>query len=774
MDAKRKIGSTDLVRFRLPGDLQLSPDASHVAYTVTSLHLDTNDYETTIWTAPTPATGEPRQLTRGAGAKGRPGDRLPRYSPDGTKLAFVSDRGDGGQVWLLDLVGGGEATRLTDLGGSVSAIEWSPDGRWLAIGRRPPKEERAKPGDWTATGWKPGENTDVTVVTRLMYKFNGRGFIDDRHLKIHLVEVATGKATQVTFGEFDDNLSGWSPDGKWIAFSSARRPDRELRPRTDLFAVDVSAVVGGGTTGGAGGQAGNPSGGADSRAPEAPGAPGAPQTPGEEQLPAIELSVTHPGSLIAVSWSPDGRWLAAAGSEAEMGGAYNTHLWLMPFDQAVRGTEAMAPWLDILDGFDRSLGNSVGTDVRADGGGGAPAWSGDGKWIYFTATDGGLSRLYRVSLPEGIPLDEYYPNVEVLTGDDDVPVVGSFAVKTPAGGATKTPATVALIGGGPDNPGEVYVGTLEALTVAGRNSEAMLLEPLTPVGCPVNERLIGLRRLTRLADWLSEYTLSRPERVIFPSVEGGRIEGWLMRPVNFVPGSAERHPVVLEIHGGPHSTYGVAFNHEFQLLCARGFGVFYTNPRGSKGYGFEFAERVVGDWAGIDFHDLMAASDFLARVRWADPKRMGVTGGSQGGYLTNFLIGHTTRFAAAVTQRSMSNLYTKYGVSDIGWTGDRHGMGGADLWEDEDFIMERSPIRYAPYVRTPTLIIHSEQDLRCPMEQGEQWYIALKRLGVETEFVRFAGENHELSRGGKPRNRVERLERIVGWFERFMGPAAGN
>jgi dipeptidyl aminopeptidase/acylaminoacyl peptidase len=261
--------------------------------------------------------------------------------------------------------------------------------------------------------------------------------------------------------------------------------------------------------------------------------------------------------------------------------------------------------------------------------------------------------------------------------------------------------------------------------------------------------------------------LSSPERVVFPSVEDGRIEGWLMKPAGFRPG--ERHPVVLEIHGGPHANYGLAFNHEFQLLCARGFGVFYTNPRGSKGYGDAFARRVVGDWAGIDYCDLMAAADYLETLDWVDPRRIGVTGGSQGGYLTNFLIGHTDRFAAAVTQRSMSNLYTKYGVSDIGWTGDKHGMGGRDLWDSEDFIMERSPIRYAPKVKTPTLIIHSEEDLRCPIEQGEQWYVALKRLGVDTEFVRFRGENHELSRGGKPRNRVERLERIVGWFERKMG-----
>ena len=139
-----------------------------------------------------------------------------------------------------------------------------------------------------------------------------------------------------------------------------------------------------------------------------------------------------------------------------------------------------------------------------------------------------------------------------------------------------------------------------------------------------------------------------------------------------------------------------------------------------------------------------------------------------GGYFTNWLIGHTDMFSAAVTQRSMSNLYSKYGVSDIGWSGDRHGMGGKDLWENEDFVMERSPIRYAPQVKTPTLIIHSDQDYRCPLEQAEQWYVALKRLGVPAEMLLFHGENHELSRSGKPANRLVRLDAIQEWFKRYL------
>jgi dipeptidyl aminopeptidase/acylaminoacyl peptidase len=223
----------------------------------------------------------------------------------------------------------------------------------------------------------------------------------------------------------------------------------------------------------------------------------------------------------------------------------------------------------------------------------------------------------------------------------------------------------------------------------------------------------------------------------------------------------------MEIHGGPHSTYGNIFFHEFQILAGNGYAVFYANPRGSLGYGEEFSRAVVGDWCGCDARDLEFMAREVRKIDWVDPNHFGVTGGSQGGYFTNWLISHTNIFSAAVTQRSMSNLYTKYGIADNGWNGDRFGMGGADLWESENFVLERSPIRYAPKVNTPLLLIHSDNDLRCPIEQAEQWYVALKRLGNITEMMIFHGENHGLSRSGKPANRLVRLDAILDWFNTY-------
>jgi dipeptidyl aminopeptidase/acylaminoacyl peptidase len=277
---------------------------------------------------------------------------------------------------------------------------------------------------------------------------------------------------------------------------------------------------------------------------------------------------------------------------------------------------------------------------------------------------------------------------------------------------------------------------------------------------------VDLLQLTRVnEEFLSGIELATHERFTYEGDGGWPIEGWLMKPLNMEPG--KKYPVVVQIHGGPASTVGEGFFIEYQLQAARGYGVFYMNFRGSKGYGEKFAQGIIGDWGGAEYRDIMKGVDFIEKMPWVDKDRLYVMGGSFGGYETNWIVGHTQRFRAAVTMRSISNMYTKYGVSDIGWYGNKAGMGGRDLWDSEEFIMERSPIRYAPLVVTPILILHSEQDLRCPIEQGEQWYVALKRLGkVEVEFVRFAGENHELSRSGKPQNRVARLDFIMDWLDR--------
>lgn len=224
--------------------------------------------------------------------------------------------------------------------------------------------------------------------------------------------------------------------------------------------------------------------------------------------------------------------------------------------------------------------------------------------------------------------------------------------------------------------------------------------------------------------------------------------------------------MILEIHGGPATAYGNGLHHEMQVMASKGYVVLYTNPRGSHGYGHDFVNAVIGDYGGMDYEDIMAGVNYaLENFTFIDHNRLFVTGGSYGGYMTNVIVTRTDRFKAAVTQRSICNWHSFYGTSDIGFYFTEWQHGHADLWDDAEKLLKLSPLHHARNVKTPILILHSEQDLRCPMEQAEQWYVALKRLGVETKLVRFPDENHELSRSGKPKHRLERLKHLIGWFD---------
>ena len=239
-----------------------------------------------------------------------------------------------------------------------------------------------------------------------------------------------------------------------------------------------------------------------------------------------------------------------------------------------------------------------------------------------------------------------------------------------------------------------------------------------------------------------------------------------MKPAGI--GKGGRGPTVLMIHGGPHSAYGNTFVHEFQLLCAEGYGVLFTNPRGSQGYGQAFASATHHDWGGKDYEDLMRALDYaLATYDWIDPGRLGVAGGSYGGFMTNWIVGHTQRFRAAVALRSTCNRYSQWGTSDIAYQNGLWEFPG-DPWESAAFYLERSPITYVRQMRTPLLILHGENDLRCPIDQAEQLFVALKKQGTPTLLVRFAGESHGLSQSGQPKHRIAQLRHLVSWFRTHL------
>jgi len=274
------------------------------------------------------------------------------------------------------------------------------------------------------------------------------------------------------------------------------------------------------------------------------------------------------------------------------------------------------------------------------------------------------------------------------------------------------------------------------------------------------------RQLTHLnAALFKDLQLTPVERISFKGADGWDVDGFLMKPVGWEAG--KKYPMVLSIHGGPAGMYGFDWYHEHQVYASRGWAVFFTNPRGSTGYGEKFDRGIQLEWGGKDYVDVMNGVDaVLAKNPWIDADRLGVTGGSYGGFLTNWILGHTTRFKAAVTLRSIATFISDEGTRD-GQYGHTEDFGG-DLFERFQTYWDRSPLKYARNVRTPTLVMHSDMDFRVPIEQGEQWFRALQHYGVPSELVLFPRENHNLTRTGEPVHLVESLNWQVYWFDRYL------
>ena len=408
------------------------------------------------------------------------------------------------------------------------------------------------------------------------------------------------------------------------------------------------------------------------------------------------------------AWSPKGDLIAFL-SPAQSDGGRHERVWVVSPD----GGEARCLTFD----FDRNAGGGPVTDMRGAHGA-RLVWAPEGDRIYFQAATRGGAELYSVDLEGAVRTEVSSAHRAIL----------DFDVRD---------GVIVFIAANPWSPGDLYVV---------RDGVELRLSDFNP--------------------WLAaEREVLVPEKHSFFAPDGLEIDGWVLKPPGFDP--ARRWPLVMEVHGGPHAQYGWAFFHEFQVLAGMGFLVFYTNPRGSDGRTEEFKRAVVRDWGGKDYLDLMSALDqLIERTGFVDTARMGIGGGSYGGFMTNWVIGQTERFRAAVAMRSISNLVSEYAQHDIVPWG-RNEMG-PEPWPDSDELWRRSPIRYVRSITTPLLLTHGEMDLRCAISQAEEMFGALRLLGKEVELVRFPGESHDLSRGGRPDRRVERLIRIAGWFGKHL------
>lgn len=434
------------------------------------------------------------------------------------------------------------------------------------------------------------------------------------------------------------------------------------------------------------------------------------------------LIETPTGYKSGLSWSPDGRWIAYVGHESEEDPWVPSHdrVWVV----SPQGGKARC----LTEPLDRTVGNATLSDAReAHTESVDPIWSGDSAHLYFPVSDRGSCHLYTVSIKGGKP--------SALT---------EGALEVTAVSADRRGTTFALILSQPTQPAELFVGALKAT------------------------KSLSVKQLTRFnQDWLDPMKLSHPEELWVKSFDGEEIQGWLLKPADF--NSKRKYPLLLYIHGGPHTQYGNTFFHELQWHAARGYVVLYTNPRGSMGYSERFARCIRGDWGNIDYRDLMAAVDHVVQLPYIDKKRLAVAGGSYGGYMTNWIIGHTDRFQCAVTDRSVVNMQSMFGTCDFAFSSDGYWAGNP--WAQPKKLLQQSPLSYLKNTKTSLLIIHSEGDLRCPIEQAEQLFTALKRLKKEVVFVRYPQEtSHGLSRGGPPDLRLDRLQRIGGWLDRHLRP----
>jgi len=419
--------------------------------------------------------------------------------------------------------------------------------------------------------------------------------------------------------------------------------------------------------------------------------------------------VTSGDSIISsVAWSPRGKQLVYTGRKPDdlIHPPYmNTDIWILP----IGGGEAK----NLTSNFDRTVG-AYGSSVE---------WLNE-EYIYFRAPNHGTNHVHRVRVSTG--------EVEQIT--DGKMNVASFSM-------TPNSKAFAFDAGDANWPKEIWMY---------RDSKKS--------------------RLTNVnVEIMKKWKISPPKEFWFTASDGLRVQGWIVKPHNYEEG--KKYPMILEIHGGPHGAYGFNLGtaeHEFQLLAKNGYTVMYTNPRDSIGYGEEFGGIAEGTWGGRDWDDLMEAVDYVLKNNdYVDIDRLGVAGGSFGGFMTNWTIGHTDRFKAAVTMRSVCNWYSQVGYSDVSWG--YSGIGNyREPWEIPEKYLKHSPITYADKMTTPLLIIHSEFDYRCPIPEGEQLYYALKRLKRDVEYIRFAKNSHGLSRGGKPSHRTARLRHILRWFDKYL------
>jgi dipeptidyl aminopeptidase/acylaminoacyl peptidase len=670
----------------------------------------------------------------------------PAMSPDGDKVAFTvttvreAENKRHSEVWVVPTAGG-EPQRFTSPGTESSAPRWSPDGAYLFF-----TSPRAggKGNTWAIRMDQPGgEASQVDRYPAGSVPRDGRFAVwadadsapsadsartrDDPYAKMQPM-------ARPPYGAITTPANPARFDGRQIVDTRYKSNDRGFVPgprearvwRPSQLWIQTSD--------------------------------------GSAKRALTRTAYSKRGAAV----SPDGRWIAfladpelRADSVVERERDSLSYLrYEAARDEAARN-EVDVFVMSIDGGAPRRLAQWTGAESDL-------TWSPDGRRVAFIGrpTRTSSSRVYTVDAAGGVPeliLDagfRYEPNRIEWLAD------GALLFSADVGGssglfrldpATKRPTQ--LLGGRRKMSGFTFDARGKRVAFVATS----VMKPTELYIADADGR--NERRLSGFNDkLLGEVAFSDAERFTYPSVGGMEIEGWLMKPYGWQPG--RKYPVVLYIHGGPHSQYGEGWFDEFQNLAAQGMYVLFTNPRGSSGYGADFTYATRGRWGAEDYEDLMKATDFAARRADIDSTRMGLTGGSYGGFMTAWITTKTNRFKAAQTDRMISDWTYWYGASDAQGLTEFEFYGKP--WDNFAMYDSLSPIRYVAKVRTPTLMVQSEEDFRTPMGNAELWFMALKKQNVPVELVRYPRSTHELSRSGEPWLLVDRLGRLRQWFSYWL------
>jgi dipeptidyl aminopeptidase/acylaminoacyl peptidase len=651
--AKPAFKPMDVFDLQWAADPQVSSDGRNIAYVRMAYDIKTDRPRGTVWLVGVDGKNE-RPLSAA------PTSGSPRWSPDGTRIAYTAHAADGSAQLFMYWMASGVSAPISNFTETPAGLAWSPDGRWLAFMMSVPQERKPLKVELPETPKNAKWADPPKLIDRMVFRADGEGYLPSTFNQLFIVAADGGAARQLTHGDFDhQGPPAFTSDGTGILISANRRADADFDPldseiyRVELADGSLRALT-------------------DRRGPD-----------------------RHPVP------SPDGRHIAYLGFDDKQLGYQATQLYVMDSD----GSHA------------HSITASLDRDAAS------PKWLADNKTLVFQYDDHGSTKIAAVDLQGKVrTLAEGVGGADVTRPYSG----GSFSI----------------------SPNGRFAFTKASATAPAALATGTSLRDITTLGA-ASDNLLGQR------------TIGALEEIGFDSsADHRRMQGWIVKPPGFDP--AKKYPFVLEIHGGPFAMYAPSFAAEIQLYACAGYVVLYMNPRGSTGYGEEFANLIHHDYPDKDYDDLMSGVDAVIGRGYVDTQRLFVTGGSGGGVLTAWIVGHTDRFRAAVVVKPVINWTSFVLTGDMNNYFYRYWFGEFP-WDDMQAYWKRSPLAYVGNVKTPTMLMTGEVDYRTPSSEAEQFYQALKLRKIDTALVRVPNASHDIS--ARPSLLIDKAAYVLAWFK---------